>query len=176
MNVAFIAHDQKKEEMVQFVIAYQALFEDHNLFATGTTGGLIMENTALSILRFMSGPLGGDQQIGAMVAHNELDLLIFFRDPLVSQPHEPDITALLRLCDVYGIPVATNMATAELLVHALQRGEFNWREVVHQCRPTNIIPLNIKPTEAKGTKQVHSAKDTRLAAAESRQCNGKHAR
>jgi methylglyoxal synthase len=142
MNVGFVAHDNKKEEMLIFTVAYQNLFKDHSLFATGTTGKLIMESTNLNIFRFKSGPLGGDQQLGAMVAQNELDLLIFFRDPLVSQPHEPDITALLRLCDVYGIPVATNMATAELLVKALERGDFNWRDIIHQSRPNNIASRN----------------------------------
>lgn len=141
MNVAFVAHDHKKEEMIAFTIAYQSLFKPHTLFATGTTGRLIMENTDLDIMTFKSGPLGGDQQIGAMVSQNELDLLVFFRDPLVAQPHEPDITALLRLCDVYGIPVATNMATAELLVHSLERGDFHWRDIIHQRRPANVAHL-----------------------------------
>ena len=94
-----------------------------------------MEQTELSIHRFMSGPLGGDQQIGGLVAQNEMDLIIFLRDPLMAQPHEPDITALLRICDVQGIPVATNIATAELLVRALQRGDFAWRELVHKYKP-----------------------------------------
>lgn len=147
MNVAFVAHDRKKEEMVNFAIAYEALFKEHTLFSTGTTGRLIMENTDLDIMRFMSGPLGGDQQIGSMVAQNELDLLVFFRDPLVAQPHEPDITALLRLCDVYGIPVATNMATAELLILSLKRGDFHWRNVIHQSRPVNIAHRKMRAPE-----------------------------
>ncbi|GIP29020.1 methylglyoxal synthase [Paenibacillus sp. J23TS9] len=167
MKVAFVAHDRKKTEMVQFVIAYQSLFEEHTLFATGTTGKLIMENTTLDLVRFMSGPLGGDQQIGALVAQNELDLLVFFRDPLVSQPHEPDITALLRLCDVYGIPVATNMATAELLVHALERGDFSWREVIHQCRPGNLAHRTIKPHESKTAPQAKYLNDIGFPTAES---------
>lgn len=167
MKVAFVAHDHKKAEMVQFVMAYQSLFEDHTLFATGTTGKCIMENTTLDIVRFMSGPLGGDQQIGALVAQNELDLLLFFRDPLVSQPHEPDITALLRLCDVYGIPVATNMATAELLVHALERGDFSWREIIHQCRPSNVAHRSIKPHESKTAAQIKFSSEASLSAAES---------
>jgi methylglyoxal synthase len=83
----------------------------------------------------MSGPLGGDQQIGARVAENTMDLILFFRDPLMAQPHEPDIIALLRLCDVQGIPVATNVATGELLVKALERGDFAWRELVHKYKP-----------------------------------------
>jgi methylglyoxal synthase len=138
MNIAFVAHDRMKEAMINFVIAYRDMFEGHSLFATGTTGRQIREHTGLEITRCMSGPLGGDQQIGAMIAENKLDLLIFFRDPLVAQPHEPDITALLRLCDVYGIPVATNMATAELLVFALKRGDLHWREVLHKSKPIHI--------------------------------------
>lgn len=167
MNVAFVAHDRKKEEMINFVIAYEALFNEHTLFATGTTGKLIMEATNMKIMRFMSGPLGGDQQIGAMVSQNELDLLIFFRDPLVAQPHEPDITALLRLCDVYGIPVATNMATAELLVHSLKRGDFHWRDVIHQCRPTNIAHHKAKPVEPNTSVRTKHMNDNILAAADS---------
>lgn len=135
LNIAFIAHDRKKEEIVNFVIAYEKVFVPHNLYSTGTTGTRIMEQTGLSIHRFMSGPLGGDQQIGALVAQNEMDLIIFLRDPLMAQPHEPDIIALLRLCDVQGIPVATNVATAELLVKALERGDFAWRELVHKYKP-----------------------------------------
>ena len=135
MNIALIAHDRKKDEMVNFTIAYEHVFIGHNLYATGTTGTRIMEQTELKVHRFMSGPLGGDQQIGALVASNEMDLIIFFRDPLMAQPHEPDITALLRLCDVQGIPVATNIATAEILVKALDRGDFAWREVVHKYKP-----------------------------------------
>ncbi|GGD53800.1 methylglyoxal synthase [Paenibacillus nasutitermitis] len=149
MNVAFVAHDRKKEELVNFVIAYEPLFKEHTLFATGTTGGLIMESTELDIMRFKSGPLGGDQQLGAMVARNEMDLLVFFRDPLASQPHEADIYALLRLCDVYGIPVATNMATAELLIHALRRGDFQWRDIVHQHRPVYMAERKPRAADYK---------------------------
>lgn len=135
MNIALIAHDRKKDEMVNFIIAYETFFENHQLYATGTTGNRIMDNTKLQIHLFMSGPLGGDQQIGAMVATNEMDLIIFLRDPLMAQPHEPDIIALLRLCDVQGIPCATNIATAEILVKALDRGDFAWRELVHKYKP-----------------------------------------
>lgn len=135
MNIAFIAHDRKKEEMVNFVIAYERVFIGHNLYATGTTGTRIMEQTDLHIHRFMSGPLGGDQQIGALVAKNEMDLIIFLRDPLMAQPHEPDINALLRLSDVQGIPLATNIATAEILVKALDRGDLGWRELVDKYKP-----------------------------------------
>ncbi|MZQ84434.1 methylglyoxal synthase [Paenibacillus sp. 5J-6] len=135
LNIALIAHDRKKDEMVNFVTAYEHVFADHKLYGTGTTGQRIMENTKLDVHRFMSGPLGGDQQIGALVAQNEMDLIIFLRDPLMAQPHEPDIIALLRLCDVQGIPCATNIATAEILVKALDRGDFAWRELVHKYKP-----------------------------------------
>ncbi|CAM3945348.1 methylglyoxal synthase [Cohnella lubricantis] len=135
MQIALIAHDRKKDEMVNFAIAYEHVLKPHKLYATGTTGTRIMENTSLQVHRFMSGPLGGDQQIGALVAQNEMDLIIFLRDPLMAQPHEPDIIALLRLCDVQGIPVATNVATAELLVKSLERGDFAWRELVHKYKP-----------------------------------------
>lgn len=132
MNIALIAHDQKKEQMIQFCIAYEALLKEHKLYATGTTGKRIMENTKLQIERFMSGPLGGDQQIGALVATNSMDLVIFFRDPLTAQPHEPDIAALMRLCDVYGIPLATNIGTAEVMIRALALGNLDWREIVRR--------------------------------------------
>lgn len=135
LDIALIAHDRKKDEMVNFAIAYEHVLRPHRLYATGTTGQRIMEGTSLNVHRFMSGPLGGDQQIGALVADNTMDFIIFLRDPLMAQPHEPDITALLRLCDVQGIPVATNIATAELLVRALERGEFAWRELVHKYKP-----------------------------------------
>ncbi|AKG35386.1 methylglyoxal synthase [Paenibacillus durus] len=135
MKIAFIAHDRKKDEMVNFVTAYEHVFEGHEMYSTGTTGLRIMEATSLNIHRFMSGPLGGDQQIGALVAQDELDLIIFLRDPLMAQPHEPDISALLRLCDVYGIPVATNIATAEILVKAINHGDFAWRDLVQKYKP-----------------------------------------
>lgn len=134
MKIALIAHDRKKDELVNFMIAYEHIFIKHDLYGTGTTGQRIMDQTSLTIHRYMSGPLGGDQQIGAMIAKNELDLVIFLRDPLMAQPHEPDITALLRLCDVYSIPLATNVATAEILTKALEKGEFSWREVVHKYK------------------------------------------
>jgi methylglyoxal synthase len=135
MDIALIAHDRKKDEMVNFVIAYEHVLKPNRLYATGTTGQRIMDNTSLSVHRFMSGPLGGDQQIGARVAENRMDLIIFLRDPLMAQPHEPDITALLRLSDVQGIPLATNVASAELLIKALERGDFAWRELVHKYKP-----------------------------------------
>ncbi len=132
MKIALIAHDKKKDDMVRFTQAYKFSLEKHELFATGTTGLRILENTGLTVHRFQSGPLGGDQQIGALIAENEMDIIIFFRDPLTAQPHEPDISALMRLCDVYSIPLATNMGTAELIIHALERGDLHWREIVKQ--------------------------------------------
>ncbi|WP_442601073.1 methylglyoxal synthase [Paenibacillus sp. KN14-4R] len=138
MNIALIAHDRKKEEMIDFAIAYENVLEKHTLFGTGTTGLRIMENTALTVKRFMSGPLGGDQQIGALVAENKMDLIIFLRDPLMAQPHEPDIIALLRLCDVIGVPVATNLATAELLIKAVERGDLAWRTLEDTYKPGEI--------------------------------------
>lgn len=132
MNIALIAHDNRKERMVNFAIAYEPLLKPHQLYATGTTGTRIMEATNLEVHRFLSGPLGGDQQIGALVAQNEMDLIVFFRDPLTAQPHEPDILALLRLADVHNIPVATNMATAEILIRAIDQGELSWRTLIKQ--------------------------------------------
>ncbi len=132
MKIALIAHDRKKEEMVQLAMAYEGILAEHDLYGTGTTGMRIMENTNLHVTRFLSGPLGGDQQIGARIAQNEMDLIIFLRDPLAAQPHEPDINALLRLCDVHQIPLATNLGTAEVLLKALGKGEIAWRNVLHE--------------------------------------------
>ncbi len=134
MNIALIAHDEKKNEMVNFSIAYEHIFSQHSLYATGTTGKRIMDETNLSIERLMSGPLGGDQQIGSLIATGHLDLIIFFRDPLTAQPHEPDVSALLRLCDVYAIPLATNIATAELLIRSVEEGYFSWRETAKKYK------------------------------------------
>ncbi|NLC17516.1 MAG: methylglyoxal synthase [Clostridiales bacterium] len=130
MNIAMIAHDKKKDDIVMLAIAYRQVLKNHTIYATGTTGKLIAEATGLDIIRFKSGPLGGDQQIGAMVADNEIDLVIFFRDPLTAQPHEPDVSALLRLCDVHNIPLATNLATGEIMMMALSRGDINWRNTI----------------------------------------------
>ncbi len=127
MNIALIAHDRKKDDLIQFVTAYQPILAHHTLYATGTTGQRVIDGTGLPVIRFQSGPLGGDQQIGAMIAQNKMDMVIFFRDPLTAQPHEPDVTALIRLCDVYSIPLATNMGTAEVLLKGLEEGFIDWR-------------------------------------------------
>jgi methylglyoxal synthase len=120
MRIAFIAHDKKKDDLIDFVKRYRDVFESHELFATGTTGKLIIDTVGLKVTRFLSGPLGGDQQIGAKVATGELDFVIFLRDPLTAQPHEPDVSALLRLCDVHCIPLATNLGSAEIFAKALK--------------------------------------------------------
>ncbi len=130
MNIALIAHDKKKDRLVNFVLAYKFIFKEHNLFATGTTGKRIQEATGLDIHKFLSGPLGGDQQIGAKIAENDMDLIIFLRDPLTAQPHEPDVRALMRLCDVHHIPLATNIGTAEIIIKALDRGDISWRKIM----------------------------------------------
>lgn len=121
MNIALIAHDKKKEEILAFVKKHKESFEKHQLFATGTTGKVISESTGLEVHRFLSGPLGGDQQIGGRVASGEIDMVIFLRDPLTAQPHEPDVTALLRICDVHKVPLATNLGSAEIFANELSR-------------------------------------------------------
>lgn len=130
MNIALIAHDAKKELMVQFCIAYCGILSRHNLCATGTTGKLVSEATGLEIVKFLSGGQGGDQQIASRISYNEIDLLLVFRDPINAGPGEPNDSQLLRLCDVHNIPVATNIATAEALIHALERGDLDWRNIV----------------------------------------------
>ena len=129
MNIALIAHDTKKELMVQFCIAYCGILSKHTLLATGTTGKLVSEATGLKIIKFLGGSAGGSQQIASRISCDEIDLLLLFRDPLTARPDEPDEHALLRLCDVHNIPVATNIATAEMLIHGLERGDLDWREI-----------------------------------------------
>ena len=133
MKIALIAHDRKKENLIEFSIAYQHILAEHDLYATGTTGQLISDATGLEITKFKSGPLGGDQQIGALIASDEMDMVFFFRDPLTAQPHEPDVAALVRLCDLYHVPLATNMGTAEILLKGLQEGFVDWRKI-HERR------------------------------------------
>lgn len=119
MRIALIAHDKKKADLVGFVHKHYDLLSRAELIATGTTGKMINDQTGLPVQRMLSGPYGGDQQIGAEVATDTMNAVIFFRDPLTAQPHEPDVSALLRLCDVHNVPVATNQATAELIIKAL---------------------------------------------------------
>lgn len=128
MKIALIAHDKKKSDMIKLAVKYKKTLAQHEIYATGTTGTMVMGETGLSIFRMKSGPLGGDQQIGSMVANNSLDLVIFLRDPLTAQPHEPDVSALLRLCDVQNIPLATNIASADIMLTALERNEIECRK------------------------------------------------
>ena len=128
MNIAIIAHDAKKELMVQFCIAYCGILSRHNLLATASTGKLVAEATGLDITCFLSGSQGGSQQIASRIGCDEIDILLLFRDPITAKPSEPDDNVLLRLCDVHQVPVATNIAPAEVLIRGLDRGDLDWRE------------------------------------------------
>ncbi|MEG1459271.1 MAG: methylglyoxal synthase [Acetivibrio sp.] len=130
MNIGLVAHDAKKKLMQNFCIAYRGILIKNEIFATGTTGRLIEEVTNLNVHKYLAGHLGGEQQLGAQIEHNEIDLIIFLRDPLCPKSHEPDVYNVIQLCDVHNIPVATNLATAELLIKALDRGDLDWREVM----------------------------------------------
>ncbi len=132
MNIAIIAHDAKKELMVQFCIAYCGILSRHTILATGTTGKLVSEATGLDIVKFLSGNQGGTQQIASRIGCDEIDMVLWFRDPLNPKPNEPDENSILRLCDVHNIPVATNIATAEMLIHGLERGDLDWRQIVNK--------------------------------------------
>jgi methylglyoxal synthase len=129
MRIALIAHDAKKKLMQNFCIAYRGILSRHKLYATSTTGRLIEEVTNLNIHKHLAGHLGGMQQIGAQIEQNEIDLLIFLRDPLTPKRHEPDVNDVVKLCDMHNIPMATNLATAELLIKSLDRGDLEWREM-----------------------------------------------
>lgn len=130
MNIALIAHDSKKELMVQFCIAYCGILSRHNLCATSTTGKMVSEATGLNIQRYLAGAQGGAQQIASRISCNEIDMLLFFRDSLSPKPHEPNDINLIRLCDMHNIPFATNIASAEILIHGLERGDLDWRDIV----------------------------------------------
>ncbi|MCR5502843.1 MAG: methylglyoxal synthase [Lachnospiraceae bacterium] len=129
MNIALIAHDAKKKLMQNFCIAYRGILSKNDLYATGTTGRLIEEVTNLNVHKFLAGHLGGEQQIGSQIEHNQIDLVIFLRDPLTKETHEPDIYNVMKLCDVHNIPIATNLASAEIMIKSLDRGDFEWREM-----------------------------------------------
>ena len=129
MNVGLIAHDAKKKLMQNFCVAYRSIFAKHVLFATGTTGRLIEEVTGLSIHKYLAGHLGGKQQLGSDIEQNKIDLIIFLRDPLTPKNHEVDVNSIARLCDIHNIPLATNLASAELMVKALDRGDLEWRDL-----------------------------------------------
>lgn len=129
MNVGLIAHDSKKKLMQNFCIAYRGILGKHKLFATGTTGRLIEEATNLNVHKYLPGPLGGEYQLWADIEGNYMDMVIFLRDSLSPKVHEPDVDKTVKLCDTHNIPLATNIATAELLIHALDRGDLDWREM-----------------------------------------------
>ena len=128
MNIGLIAHDTKKKLMQNFCIAYRGILSKHSLYATGTTGRLIEEVTNLNVYKYLAGHLGGEQQLGSQIENNDLDMLIFLRDPQNPKLHEIDFNNIFRLCDVHNIPWATNLATAELLIKALERGDLEWRD------------------------------------------------
>lgn len=134
MNIALIAQDSKKELMVQFCIAYRGILAKHKLCATGTTGKVVADAAQLEVKRYLSGRQGGNQQINARVSCNEIDLVLMFRDPISSIGYEPNEINLIRLCDAHNIPIATNIATAEILIHGLERGDLDWRDIVNPKR------------------------------------------
>lgn len=131
MEIAIIAHDTKKELMAQFCIAYCGILSKHNLCATAVTAKYISEATGLNIVRLMSGDQGGEEQVASRIAYNEIDVLLNFRDSRPTAKYNPAEQELLRMCDQYNIPVATNIATAEVIVTALERGDLDWREIVN---------------------------------------------
>lgn len=129
MNIGLVAHNSKKKLMQNFCIAYRGILSKHMLYATGTTGRLIEEVTNLNVHKYLAGHLGGEQQLGSQIEHNEIDLVVFLRDPLTQKTHEPDIVNIMMTCDMHNIPLATNLATAELLIKSLERGDLEWREM-----------------------------------------------
>jgi methylglyoxal synthase len=129
-NIALIAHDERKQDLLDWVKFNKGTLSQHNLFGTGTTGSLIAQNVGLNVTRFRSGPLGGDQQVGAKIAEGEIDFLIFFWDPLESHPHDPDVKALLRIAVVWNIPIACNRATADFLISSTLLSEEYERLVI----------------------------------------------
>ena len=132
MNIAFLAHDKKKELMVQFCTAYKSVLSKHSLFATATTGRLIADNTGLPITMLLSHKQGGHQQINARIAYNEIDLVLLFSDPNTVDPwDDAQMIETIRYCDKHNVPIATNLASAEMLIMGLQRGDLDWREMLH---------------------------------------------
>jgi len=130
MNVALMAHDNKKKLMENLCLAYRHILSKHQLFATGTTGQLIEQAVNLPVNKYLSGHLGGEQQLGVQISHNDIDLLIFLWDAVHKKPSEPDSAPLVQLCNIHNIPVAINLATAEVLLQALHRGDLDWREML----------------------------------------------
>ena len=131
MNIALLAHDRRKELMVQFCIAYCGILSGHSISATNTTGRIVSEATGLPITLYLSCNQGGSQQIGSRIAYNELDMVLFFTDPLLIEDYQSSVMEIARLCDQYNVPFATNVATAEVLIHGLSRGDLDWRDIVN---------------------------------------------
>ncbi|MFV0313706.1 MAG: methylglyoxal synthase [Anaerotignum sp.] len=130
MNIGLIAHDNKKKLMENLCIAYRHILSKHSIYATGTTGRLVEEAANLTVHKYLSSRLGGEQQLGAQIVNNDIDVMIFLRDPVSPQDYESELSSIFRLCDMHNIPLATNLATAEVLLLALDRGDLDWRNVV----------------------------------------------
>ena len=130
MNIGLIAHDNKKKLMENLCIAYRHILCKHDIYATGTTGRLVEEATGLPVQKYLSARLGGEQQMGAQIANNDIDLMIFLRDPVSPHSYESQVNSILHLCDIHNIPLATNLATAEVMLLALDRGDLDWRNVM----------------------------------------------
>jgi methylglyoxal synthase len=144
-RVALIAHDRRKPDLLDWVAYNRGVLKEHELFATGTTGALVAERTGLPVTRFRSGPLGGDQQVGARISEGAIDVLIFFWDPLEPQPHDPDVKALLRLAVLYNIPTACNRATADFLVAApLFHGAYDRQVADHDAERAGFLAEQLK--------------------------------
>ena len=138
MNIALMSHDNKKELMVQFCTAYAGILSHHNIYATNTTGHMVADATGLNVHCFLSYAHGGSQQIGARIAYNEIDMVLCFSDPQ-SSDLDPDLKYINQMCDQYNIPFATNAATAEILIHGLERGDLDWREIINpSLKPVTV--------------------------------------
>ncbi|MGN0243904.1 MAG: methylglyoxal synthase [Lachnospiraceae bacterium] len=130
MRIGLIAHDAKKSLMQNLCIAYRGIFSKHELFATGTTGRLVEDAANLNVFKYLAGPLGGEEQLAQQIDQNQIDMVIFLREPQHPASHEPSLLNIMKLCDMHNIPIATNLATAELLIKALERGDLDWRAYV----------------------------------------------
>ena len=139
MNIGLIAHDSKKRLMQDFCIAYRGILSNHEIYATGTTGRMVEEATGLSVHKFLAGHTGGESQLCSQIDNNSIDMVIFLRDPLSRRKHEPDINNIFSLCDVHNIPLATNVATAEVLIKGLERGDLDWRNIVNPKSGESIV-------------------------------------
>ena len=137
MNIAFLAHDTKKELITQLCISYEQILSEHSLYATAPTANVISEDTNLQFYRFLSGYAGGDVQIAARVAYDEIDLVIFFIDHKDPASKDPGVATLLRYCDIHNVPIATNIASAEVLIHGLEHGDFGWRDIIKEQNKTD---------------------------------------